>query len=282
MNDKKNYQIKFLLFIIILFASGCSNEMLYPPGDIASEQIKLLVISTSLMLIVVIPAICMSLFFAYKYRKKNKSIYKPNFMHSKLIEFIIWAVPILIIIFLSVITWRSTHDLEPSKEITKINKKPLEINVISFDWKWLFVYPQQKIATINYIVLPINTPVVFRITSNTVMNSFFIPGLGSQVYAMAGMENKLNLISNKESILKGFSANFSGKGFSDMKFKVISTDDNKFVKWINKIKKFSQNRVSIGVFKTISSKSINNYIEFFSDVNPKLFEKIISNHHIKK
>lgn len=282
MNDKKHNQIKFLLFIIF-FTTSCKSSLLSPPGAIAAEQNKLILITTLLMLVVVIPAIVMSLFFSYKYKEKNQLTYNPNLLHSKKIELIIWTLPVLIIIFLSYITWVSTHKLEPSKKIELNNRiKPIEIQVISLDWKWLFIYPKQKIATINYIIFPVNTPITFKITSNTVMNSFFIPRLGSQIYAMSGMKTELNLISNKECILKGFSANFSGKGFSDMKFKVIITDNNKFIEWIKKVKSFSKKIINLNNFNKISAPSINNPTESFSNIDINLFEKIISNHIEKK
>lgn len=279
MNNK---EIKFLLFITILLLSGCNNEFLNPPGKIALEQIKLILITFFLMLIVVIPAIFMSLFFCYKYREDNKKQYEPNWSYSNKLEFVIWTVPIFIIFFLSIIAWKTTHQLEPSRKIES-DIHPIEIEVISLDWKWLFIYPQIGIATINQIAFPINTPVHFKITSNTVMNSFFIPSLGSQIYAMSGMYNNLNLISNKYGIFNGFSSNFSGQGFSDMKFEVIVTNNKyDFELWINKIKSSSKKLVTLKDFKKLSNKSINNPAEFFSSVDPKLFNKIIDFHSHNK
>ncbi|MDE5285650.1 MAG: cytochrome o ubiquinol oxidase subunit II, partial [Buchnera aphidicola] len=166
--------------------------------------------------------------------------YKPNWCESTKIEATVWTIPILIISFLACLTWHYTHKLEPSKHL--ISKySPIKIDVVALDWKWLFIYPDYHIATINKIVLPINRPIIFHITSNSVMNSFFIPSLGSQVYAMPGMITKLNLVANDLGIYKGLSSNYSGKGFSNMKFVVKSVKDKKdFIYWINQVKRSSK------------------------------------------
>lgn len=277
MNNK---EVKYLFFIILFLLTGCNSDVLNPPGKIAAEQINLILITFFLMLIVVIPAICMSLVFFYKYREKNqtKQKYNPNWFHSNKLEIVIWTIPIIIIFFLSIITWKTTHKLDPSKHIeSKIH--PIEIEVISFDWKWLFIYPKQGIATINQLAFPVGTPIIFKITSNSVMNAFFIPSLGSQIYAMAGMHTNLNLISNKSGVFKGFSSNFSGKGFSDMKFEVIVMDNNNsFEKWIKKIRSSSKQLTTLKEFKNLSFQSTNHPTEFFSSVTPDLFNKVIYSH----
>lgn len=274
MNNKK---LTFFYFIILFLISGCSNEILNPSGKIALEQIKLMSITFFLMLIVVIPAVAMSLFFFYKYREKNKKKqkYNPDWSYSNKLETVIWIIPIFIILSLSVITWKTTHKLDPNNNIESIYD-PIEIQVVSLDWKWLFIYPKQGIATINQISFPTNTPIKFKITSNTVMNSFFIPSLGSQIYSMSGMSTNLNLIANKSGILDGFSSNFSGKGFSNMKFKVFVTkNNNDFKKWIKKIKSSSNKLITKKEFKKTSFQSINNPIERFSHVYPNLFSNIV-------
>lgn len=220
-----------------LLMSGCDSALLNPKGQIALEQRSLILTAFGLMLIVVIPAVLMAVVFAWKYRASNTNAkYSPNWSHSNKVEAVVWTIPILIILFLSVLTWKSTHALEPSKPLQS-DVKPVEIDVVALDWKWLFIYPEQGIATVNQIAFPANTPVNFKITSNSVMNSFFIPTLGSQIYAMAGMQTKLHLIANEPGTFDGISANFSGRGFSGMKFKAIATkDDAEFQQWVAKVK----------------------------------------------
>lgn len=177
--------------------SGCNSALLDPKGQIGLEQRSLILTAFGLMLIVVIPAILMAVGFAWKYRASNKDAkYSPNWSHSNKVEAVVWTVPILIIIFLAVLTWKTTHALEPSKPLAH-DEKPITIEVVSMDWKWFFIYPEQGIATVNEIAFPANTPVYFKVTSNSVMNSFFIPRLGSQIYAMAGMQTRLHLIANE-------------------------------------------------------------------------------------
>ncbi|EQC3344624.1 ubiquinol oxidase subunit II, partial [Escherichia coli] len=168
------------LFAGTVLLSGCNSALLDPKGQIGLEQRSLILTAFGLMLIVVIPAILMAVGFAWKYRASNKDAkYSPNWSHSNKVEAVVWTVPILIIIFLAVLTWKTTHALEPSKPLAH-DEKPITIEVVSMDWKWFFIYPEQGIATVNEIAFPANTPVYFKVTSNSVMNSFFIPRLGSQ------------------------------------------------------------------------------------------------------
>ncbi|MXP67576.1 ubiquinol oxidase subunit II [Pantoea sp. Aalb] len=276
----KKYEKKYEILLLIIMNSlltSCNSALLDPKGQIAIKQHWLIITSFGLMLIVVIPAILMTIIFSWKYRStNNNSKYTPNWSHSNKVEIVVWSIPLFIILFLGILTWKSTHELEPSKPlISKL--KPIEIDVIALDWKWLFIYPKQAIATINQIAFPINTPVYFRITSNSVMNSFFIPTLGSQIYAMAGMQTKLNLMANKSGIFNGISANFSGHGFSGMKFKAIATKNNEeFQKWITKVKTSSNILITMKDFKKLAIPSENNPVEYFSKVNPILFNKVIN------
>jgi len=228
------------------------------------------------MLIVVIPAIVMAIGFAWKYRASNKDAkYSPNWSHSNKVEAVVWTIPILIIIFLAVLTWKTTHALEPSKPLVH-DAKPVTIEVIAMDWKWFFIYPEQGIATVNEIAFPANTPVEFKITSNTVMNSFFIPRLGSQIYAMAGMQTKLHLIANEAGTYDGISSNYSGAGFSGMKFKAIATPDNAtFDAWVAKAKQSTTVMNDMAAFDKLAAPSEYNKVEYFSSVKPDLFKDVI-------
>lgn len=286
---KKLYILVLLLNIIILL-NGCSNLLIMnPKGQIGIEERSLILIAFGLMLIIVIPAIILTIFFTIKYRISNiKNIqYRPNWDHSKKIEFIIWFVPIIIIFLLSVLTWKSTHTLDPKKPITTNSNilDPIIINVIALDWKWLFIYPKQKIAIINEIAFPINVPVKFNITSNSVMNAFFIPQLGGQIYAMAGMCTELHLIANTSGQYKGISSNFSGAGFSGMKFNVIVTNTHKeFEQWIQTIKKSPQQINNMTTYEKLAQPSERHAITYFSNVETNLFYNIINKftHHNKK
>ena len=260
-----------------LLLSGCDNALLNPKGQIALEQRSLILTAFGLMLIVVIPAVLMAIVFAWKYRASNTNAkYSPNWSHSNKVEAVVWTIPILIIIFLGVLTWKSTHALEPSKPLAS-DVKPVEIDVVALDWKWLFIYPEQGIATVNQIAFPANTPVSFKITSNSVMNSFFIPTLGSQIYAMAGMQTKLHLIANEPGTFDGISSNFSGRGFSGMKFKAIATqNDAEFQQWVAKVKAAPNALANMEDFEKLAAPSENHPVEYFSSANPELFVQIIN------
>ena len=248
--------------------------LLDPVGQIGVDEKNLIITATLLMLLVVVPVILLTLVFAWKYRASNKNAtYAPKWSHSTKIEVVIWTVPILIIIALGVITYKSTHALDPYRPIES-DVKPVTIEVVAMDWKWLFIYPEQGIATVNKIVFPANTPVNFRITSDTVMNSFFIPGLGGQIYAMAGMQTKLHLIANKNAELDGISANYSGAGFTGMKFKAIATSQAEFDAWVSEVKA-SPKQLDTAEYEALTKPSQNNPVELYSSVKPNLFQTII-------
>ncbi|UDG80363.1 ubiquinol oxidase subunit II [Candidatus Annandia pinicola] len=277
----KNCILLLVIIFLINFNTKCYT--LNPTGQIAIEQSKLIMISFSIMLIIVIPVILMSIIFAYKYNEKNynKNNYEPNWNHSNYIESITWFIPIIIVIFLSIILWNSTHKLDPSISINS-KKKTMDIEVIALDWKWIFLYPKQNIATINEIAIPTNVPIHFIITSNSVMNSFFIPKLGSQVYAMAGMKTQLYLISNKSGIYTGISSNYSGSGFSNMKFKVISCKNIYFFnKWLRKVK-HSPNYLDAVNLMQVSIPSVKHQVEYFNGCESGLFNNLIKSFHEDK
>ena len=275
---KYNNSLKWLSLIAgTALLSGCDSALLDPKGQIGLEQRSLILTAFGLMLIVVIPAILMAIGFAWKYRASNKDAkYSPNWSHSNKVEAVVWTIPILIIIFLAVLTWKTTHALEPSKPLAH-DEKPITIEVIAMDWKWFFIYPEQGIATVNEIAFPANTPVEFKITSNSVMNSFFIPRLGSQLYAMAGMQTKLHLIANDAGIYDGISASYSGHGFSGMKFKAIATPDKEaFEQWVAKVKQSPEVMNDMAAYEKLAAPSENNKVEYFSSVKPGLFVDVIN------
>jgi cytochrome o ubiquinol oxidase subunit 2 len=225
--------------------AGCNTVVMNPSGDIAAQQGHLIVVSTFLMLLIIVPVIFLSLFFAWRYRQSNTTaVYEPEWDHSTQLELLIWGAPLLIIIALGLLTWINTHTLDPYRPLSRIDAthaipagtKPLEVEVVALDWKWLFIYPEQGIATVNELAAPVNVPVHFRITSSSVMNSFYIPALAGQIYAMPGMQTTLNAVINHTGEFDGFSANYSGAGFSDMRFKFHGMTQEDFAKWVESAK----------------------------------------------
>ncbi|MDE2592734.1 MAG: ubiquinol oxidase subunit II [Burkholderiales bacterium] len=221
--------------------SGCNWVVMKPHGDIAQQQADLIVTSTLLMLLIIVPVIVLTLFFAWRYRESNtEATYTPEWDHSTRLELMIWGAPLLIIIVLGAITWISTHKLDPYRPLDRIDAqrtvpadvKPLVVEVVALDWKWLFVYPEQGMATVNELAAPVDRPIEFKITASTVMNAFYIPELAGMVYAMPGMETKLHAVINKAGVYQGLSANYSGGGFSDMRFKFHGLSPEDFERWV--------------------------------------------------
>ncbi|NIG62198.1 MAG: cytochrome o ubiquinol oxidase subunit II [Serratia symbiotica] len=258
--------------------SGCHNmALMNPKGAIGVEQRTLIITAIMLMLIVVIPVIFMAFTFAWKYRDSNKDAkYSPDWAHSNKIEIVVWTIPIIIIAILGTITWKTTHELDPFKQIVT-DKKPMTIEVVSLDWKWLFIYPEQGIATVNELAFPKDVNIEFKVTSDSVMNSFFIPQLGGQIYAMAGMQTKLNLIGNEAGEYAGISSSYSGRGFSGMKFTAIVTPTQcDFDHWVAKVKASPNNLIATSDFNTLAAPSENNPVAYFSIVKPNLFKETIA------
>ncbi|MDI2591860.1 ubiquinol oxidase subunit II [Pseudomonas sp. N3-W] len=257
-----------------LLLSGCNMTLLDPKGQVGLDERNLIITATLLMLLVVVPVIVMTFLFAWKYRASNTdAVYAPKWSHSTKIEIAVWAVPVLIIIALGYVTYKSTHALDPYRPLDS-DVKPITIEVVAMDWKWLFIYPEQGIATVNKIVFPAHTPINFKVTSDTVMNSFFIPGLGGQIYAMAGMQTKLHLIANQNAELDGISANYSGAGFTGMKFKAIATTQEDFDAWVSDVKK-APKQLEKAEYEALSKPSQNNPVELYSSVTPNLFQIIV-------
>jgi cytochrome o ubiquinol oxidase subunit 2 len=240
--DKKlKYAFYFLVLfgiaaIGLLFIYSDGVSVLSPQGMIGEKQRDLLMLSTYIMLFVVVPVFILTFFICWKYRASNKkATFNPDWDHSHIAEAVWWGFPLVIIIILSVITWKACHELDPSKPLAS-DTKPLKVQVVALQWKWLFIYPEQGIATVNFLEFPEKTPIEFEITSDAPMNSFWIPDLGGQIYAMAGMRSKLHLIANAEGTYRGFSSNISGKGFSGMTFMAKSTTRDEFDQWVASVK----------------------------------------------
>jgi cytochrome o ubiquinol oxidase subunit 2 len=219
----------------VLVASCRQTGVLEPEGPIASAERLLLINATAIMLVVVVPVILATLGFAWWYRSSNpRADRNQDQAYEGRLEFVIWSIPALVVILLGGVCWIGSHQLDPRAPIPA-NAKPLEVDVVSLDWKWLFIYPDQGIAAVNQLVVPAGTPVRFHLTSATVMNSFFVPQLGSQIYTMPTMTTHLNLLADKPGEYPGLSANFSGDGFSDMRFTVKAVPAGDFAGWVAKV-----------------------------------------------
>jgi len=207
-------------------------DVLNPSGDIALQQRRILFITLSLAAIVVIPVFAMLIGFAWRYRHTNKKAqYNADWKENKWLEGIWWGIPIFIIGILAVITWQSSHSLDPYRAIES-DKKPVDIQVVALQWKWLFIYPDYGIATVNHIVVPEKTPLRFSLTADAPMSAFWVPSLGSQIYAMNGMTSQLNLIADHTGVFDGYNTNINGKGYSAMQFTVEAKSDRAFYEWI--------------------------------------------------
>ena len=225
-----------MLVASAVLLSGCDAVLLDPKGPIGAAERDIILLATGLMLIVVVPVIVMAVAFAWKYRASNTAAtYAPNWSHSNKIEAVVWSIPIVIILILGTVTWISTHTLDPRRPIAS-DQKPLEVQVVSLDWKWLFIYPEYGVASVGELALPVGRPVHFTLTSSGVMNAFFIPQLGTQVYTMPGMQSQLNLRADHAGSYLGISANYSGRGFADMHFDAKAMDPAALNAWIARAK----------------------------------------------
>lgn len=208
--------------------------MLGPVGPVAAGERTLLINAFLIMMTVIVPVIVLTLVFAWWFRADNgKARFQPNFTYSGRLELLVWSIPTLIVIFVGGLAWIGSHELDPPRPL-RSSVKPIRVDVVALDWKWLFIYPDQGIASVNHLVVPAGTPVSFRLTSATVMNSLSIPRLGGQIYAMSGMTTKLNLMADQPGQYRGFSAHYSGRGFPGMVFKVDALRAGGFEQWAAK------------------------------------------------
>jgi cytochrome o ubiquinol oxidase subunit 2 len=257
------------------FLEGCSQVILFDPkGPIGDAERLVIIIAIVLMLIVVIPVHVMTFLFSRRYRDSNtQAVYTPKWSYSRKIDLIIWLVPVAIVIALGTLAWRETHHLNPYKSIYP-SIKPIRIEAVSLDWKWLFIYPDHHIATVNQLVFPVQVPLSFKITSDTVMTSFFIPQLGSQIYAMAGMQTRLHLMADEPGVYFGQNQQFSGRGFADMNFKAIANSREQFEAWVRKARE-SPDRLDPARYEELRKPSVGYPVTYFSSVEPDLFDAII-------
>ena len=272
-----------LLLPLPLLLSACSATVLDPAGHVAQQQRDLLLLSVALMLIIIVPVMVLVVVFAWKYRASNSAArYEPDWDHSTHLELVIWAAPLLIIICLGAATWAGTHLLDPYRPLDRIDPnrpvaadtRPLQVNVVALDWKWLFIYPEYGIATVNELAAPVDRPVRFSLTSSSVMNSFYIPALAGQIYAMPGMETKLHGVINAPGDYAGFSANYSGDGFSGMRFRFKGLSEQDFEAWIAAARKTGQ-VLDRQTYLRLEQPSENAPVARFGVVEPRLWHAIV-------
>jgi len=264
--------------------AGCKSDLLDPSGDVALQQRNILLQSTWLMLLIIIPVMVLTVWFAWRYRASNKSTdYEPDWDHSTHLELVIWSAPLLIVICLGALTWLGTHLLDPYRPIDRlaanqpiVSEMPtLQVDVVALDWKWLFIYPEYGVASVNELALPVNRPISMHITASSVMNSLYIPAFAGQVYAMPGMETRLHGVLNRTGISKGFSANYSGAGFSGMYFETHAVSDNKFVEWINHAKA-SGDTLNRDIYLQLAKPSEHDPVRRYASVESGLFQAVVN------
>ncbi|WP_424140713.1 ubiquinol oxidase subunit II [Roseomonas chloroacetimidivorans] len=261
--------------LTLLFLTGCSGGVLEPQGTIGVAQRIILFNSLAIMLAVVLPTILTACVFAWWFRASNrKARYLPDWAYSGRIELIVWSIPILVILFLGGVIWIGSHDLDPGKPIAS-DRRPVEVQVVSLDWKWLFIYPEEGIASVNHLVVPAGVPVHFSLTSASVMNTFFVPQLGSMIYTMNGMETQLYLQADRPGVFYGQSAHFSGDGFSDMNFALHAMPQDAFAGWITAAQQAGP-ALDLPGYAALAEQSRNVRPFTYRQVDPALFRAIVT------
>jgi cytochrome o ubiquinol oxidase subunit II len=264
-----------LALLIGLLLQGNNVALFNPKGAIAKAQLDLMLLSFGIMMVIAVPTLFLIYYFAWKYRESNtKAIHAPNTRHGKFFNATIWLVPAVFAIVLGVIMWSATHKLEPQKEIAA-DTKPLTIQVIAQRWKWLFIYPEQGIATVNYLQLPANTPVTFELTADEApMSSFWIPNLGGMLYAMTGHVNRLNLIAETPGEYPGSTGEINGAGFAGMKFTARVGSPNDFEEWVRSVKQHTT-VLNSTEYENLVKPSENNPPASYAAIEGSLYDTVV-------
>jgi cytochrome o ubiquinol oxidase subunit 2 len=264
---------KWAILAAPVLLCGCGG-VLDPAGTIGRSERLILRDSLAIMLAIVVPIVLATLAVAWWFRASNtRAFHRPDWSYSGRIELVVWSVPAMVVLFLGGVGWVGSHDLDPYKPIASA-AKPLEIQVVSLDWKWLFIYPDLGLASVNRLVIPTGVPVHFRLTSASVMNSFFVPRLGSQIYTMAGMVSQLNLEADKPGTYPGLSAQFSGAGFSDMNFVVAAVAPDQFAGWAAAARATSP-ILDAPTYAQLAKPSQSVRVSIYSRASPQLFDSIV-------
>jgi cytochrome o ubiquinol oxidase subunit 2 len=261
--------------LALLALTGCEPGILPSQGIVGKGNTQIMIDSLAIMLAIVIPTIVATLAFAWWFRSSNaRAIYRPNFVFSGQIEMVTWSIPLMTIMLLGGVAWRGSHDLDPARPLAS-DETPLTVQAVSLDWKWLFIYPDQNIATVNRLVIPVGTPVHFKLTSASVMNAFFIPKLGSMIYTMNRMETQLHLNADQPGTFLGMSSHFSGDGFADMQFNVEALPKDRFSAWIDETRKGGGATLTSQVYQDLTKQSMKVTPFAYSAVEPDLFHKVV-------
>jgi cytochrome o ubiquinol oxidase subunit II len=266
----------FLAVVLIGAATlgGCTEGVLDPKGPVALAERQILLNALGIMLAIVIPVILATLGVAFWFRASNeRARYRPNFAYSGRLEMLVWSIPAMTVFLVGGVAWVSSHDLNPRKPIVS-TVKPLRVQVASLDWKWLFIYPDQGVASVNRLTIPVGTPVSLELTSSGVMNSFFVPQLGGQIYTMAGMITRLHLQADHSGTYRGFSAQFSGEGFSDMHFDADAVPDEKFAQWLDAARS-AGSELDANSYAELAKPSVASAPFTYRSVAPGLFDGIV-------
>ncbi len=276
---KRNYvafvclAITTVIAVLVVLLRPYTFALWEPAGQVASSERALIIHAVLLMLIIVVPVFILAFTIAWKYRASNTSAtYTPDWEHSKLEEFVWWVIPLEIILVIGALTWSSTHQLDPYKPLTS-PVAPLTVQVVALEWKWLFIYPSLGIASVNMLEFPANTPITFEITSDAPMNSFWIPQLGGQIYAMTGMVTKLNLIADMPGTYAGSSANYSGDHFADMKFDAKAVSEHDFTKWVEDVKS-SGKPLTMQNYSTLAAAGTTT-VQTYAPLEESLYNSIV-------
>jgi len=263
-----------IIAALVFVTQGRDIPVLNPHGAIANQQHVLILITVGLGVFVIIPVFILLFTIAWKYRDTNKKAkYEPEFDGHKALEALWWGIPLVIIFILAIVTWVSTHALDPYKKLES-DITPVKVQVISLEWKWLFIYPDYKVATLNFVNIPKNTPIELSLTSDAPMNSFWVPALAGQVYTMTGMSTQLHLMADSVGTFNGVSANISGKGFADMRFKVYSQNETDFETWARNAT-HSPDVLNDNRYEALSSQGIDTDEKTFSLESVNLYHNVI-------
>jgi len=257
-------------------------SVLFPKGSVAVEQRNLLLFIQAIMLLVIVPVYIFIFIFSWKYRAHNeKSVYDPHLIDSALAEYVWWGIPLVLTLVIAVVTWIKTYELDPYKPLDSA-KKEMTIQVVALQWKWLFIYPEEKIAAVNFVHIPKDVPIHFEITADAPMNSFWIPDLGGQIYAMPNMKTELYLIANESGDFRGSSANLSGEGFAGMNFIARASSEDEYRKWIEAAKQSPQ-MLNLEEYDRLAVPSKNNQAQVYRLQDEHLFHEIMMKYmHPKK
>jgi cytochrome o ubiquinol oxidase subunit II len=257
-----------------ILVGGCNWAVLDPKGPIGDGNATLLIDSVAIMLVIVVPTIIATLGIAWWFRSSNqRAFYLPDWEHSGQLELIVWAIPLLTIMLLGGVTWIGAHDLDPAKPLVS-KEEPLNVQVVSLDWKWLFIYPDQHVASVNRLVIPAGIPIRFSLTSGSVMTAFFVPQLGSMIYTMNRMRTQLNLAAHEPGTFRGLATQISGDGFADMHFEVEAKSPQDFYAWLGQVRAGGP-ELTPESYRELSKQSVVPAPYTFRSVSMDLFEKIL-------